>query len=88
MGEGLEQVTGVESQFAPERVTPLPAPDPTAGVPWTLLKASAGDRARPRLAERMTLPRRPVEDDEEVTRHVNAALVGAVGGGGAVTGPP
>ena len=85
MGEGLEQVTGVESQFAPERVTPLPAPDPTAGVPWTLLKVSPN---RSRLAKRVTLLRRPVEDGEEVTRHVNAALVGAVGGGGAVTGPP
>ena len=49
MGEGLEQVTGVESQFAPERVTPLPAPDPAAGVPWTLLRMSADDCAKLRF---------------------------------------
>ena len=85
MGEGLEQTIGVEPRFSPERVTPSPAPDPAAGVPWTLLKVSPN---RSRLAKRVTLVRRPVEDGEEVTRHVDAALVGAVGGGGAVTGPP
>ena len=49
MGEGLEQTIGVEPRFSPERVTPSPAPDPAAGVPWTLLRMSADDCAKLRL---------------------------------------
>ena len=49
MGEGLEQTIGVEPRFSPERVTPSPAPDPAAGVPWTLLRMSADDCAESRL---------------------------------------